>query len=82
MPMKYPAHPGRIIRSNLEALGLSIAETAQELGVSAEQLRSVINGHTGVSTAMAVELNKLFGGGVFIWHQLQARYDEARERNT
>ena len=81
MPMKYPAHPGRIIRSNMEALSMGVSETAQKLGVSAEQLRSVINGQTGVSAEMAVELNKLFGAGVSAWHRLQARYDEAQERN-
>ena len=81
MPIRYPAHPGRIIRSNMEALGMGVTETAQELGVSAELLRSLINGRTSISSAMAVELNKLFGGGASTWHQLQARYDEAQERN-
>ena len=81
MPMKYPAHPGRIIQSNMKALEMDVAETAQKLGVSAEQLRSVINGQAGISFAMAVGLDKLFGGGASTWYQLQARYDEAQERN-
>ncbi len=81
MPMKYPAHPGRIIKTDMEALGMDVAETAQKLGVSAEQLSSVINGQEGVSPAMAVELSKLFGSDASVWHRLQARYDEAQERN-
>ncbi len=81
MPMKYPVHPGRIIKTDMEALGMGVVETAQKLGVSAEQLENVINGQESVSSAMAVELDKLFGGGASIWHRLQARYDEAQERN-
>ncbi len=80
MPMKYPAHPGRIIRSNMEALGMGVTETAKKLGVSAEQLKSVIDGQASVTPELAVELDKLFGGAS-IWNQLQARYDEAQERN-
>ena len=57
---------------------MDIAETAQKLGVSAEQLNSVINGQEGVSPAMAVELSKLFGGGASIWHRLQARTTKPR----
>lgn len=81
MPMKYPPHPGRIIKTDMEALGMGVTETAQKLGVSAKQLESVINGQESVSSAMAVGLDKLFGGGASIWHRLQARYDEAQDRN-
>ncbi len=80
MPMKYPPHPGRIIRSDMEALGMGVKEAAQKLGVSAEQLRSVIDGQASVTPELAVGLDKLFGGAS-IWNQLQARYDEALVRN-
>ncbi len=80
MPMKYPVHPGRIIKTNMEALGMGVTETAKKLGISAEQLSSVINGQASVSPAMAVGLNKLFGGGS-TWLLLQTRHDEAQERN-
>ena len=82
MPMKYPPHPGRsILRDCMEPLGMSVAETAQKLGVSAELLRSVIDGQASISPSMAAGLDKLFGGGASTWYQLQAQYDEAQERN-
>ena len=82
MPMKYPPHPGRsILRDCMEPLGMNMAETAQKLGVSAEQLSRVIDGQADISFAMAVGLDKLFGGGASTWHQLQKQYDEAQERN-
>ena len=82
MPMKYPPHPGRsILRDCMEPLGMSVVETAQKLGVSAELLRNVIDGQAGISPSMAVGLDKLFGGGASTWYQLQTQYDEAQERN-
>ena len=83
MPMKYPPHPGRsILRDCMEPLGMSVAETAQKLGVSTEQLLRVIDGgRAGVSFTMAVGLDKLFGGGASTWYKLQTQYDEAQERN-
>ena len=82
MPMKYPPHPGRsILRDCMEPLGMSMAETAQKLGVSADQLRRVIDGQADISFEMAASLDKLFGGGASTWYQLQTQYDEAQERN-
>ena len=82
MPMKYPPHPGRsILRDCMEPLGMNVAETAQQLGVSAEQLSRVIDGRADISFAMAVGLDKLFGGGASTWYKLQTQYDEAQKRN-
>ncbi len=82
MPMKYPAHPGRIIRSDMEALGMGVEETAPKIGVTPDQLLSLINGETIVTSETAVRLGELFGGGAEIWRRLQAQYDEAQERNS
>ncbi len=82
MRMKYPPHPGRsILRDCMEPLGMSVAETARQLGVSAEQLSRVIDGQGDISFEMAVGLDKLFGGGASTWYQLQMQYDEAQKRN-
>ena len=82
MTMKYPPHPGRsILRDCIEPLGLSIADTAQKLGMSTCQLTRVIDGQASISLEMATALDKLFGGGASTWHQMQVQYDEAQERN-
>ena len=82
MPMKYPPHPGRsILRDCMEPLGMSLAETAEKLGVSPDELSRVINGQAGITFALAVSLDRLFGGGASTWHQLQAAYDRAQEVN-
>ena len=81
MLMKYPSHPGRIIRTSMEALGMGVAETAPKLGISATKLSSVLDGEAGVTPEIAEELYNLFGGSVALWVRLQNSYDEAQERN-
>ena len=62
MPMKNPAHPGRIIRQEyLEALGVSIAEAARQIKVSRQALSSVLNGKADLTADMALRLEKAFG---------------------
>ena len=82
MPMKYPAHPGRLIQSNMNALGMEVPEISLKLNITPEALAQVLNGKSRVTPEMAVELGKLFGNGTDIWRRLQAVYDEAQERKA
>ena len=82
MPMQNPPHPGRsILRDCVEPLGMSLEETAKQLGVSEMSLSSVINGESSITFQLAVGLDKLFGGGASTWYQLQSQYDEAQAAN-
>lgn len=79
MPMHNPPHPGQAIRHDcLEPMGLSLTAAAEKLGVSRKQLSSIVNGHAGISPAMAIRLDRVFGGGATTWYQLQAAYDLAQ----
>jgi addiction module HigA family antidote len=81
MPIKNPAHPGRIIRSAcLEPLGLSITEGARILGVTRQTLTKIVNGKSGVSEEMAIRLAKAFGSTADAWVRMQASYDLAQAR--
>lgn len=81
MPMKNPAHPGRIVRSAcLVPLGLSVAEGAKVLGVSRQTLSNVVNGRSGISPEMAIRLSKAFGSTPETWLRMQLAYDLARAR--
>ena len=81
MPMKNPAHPGRIVRSAcLQPLGLSITEGAKILGVTRQTLTKVVNGKSGISAEMAIRLAKAFGSSADIWVRMQASYDLAQAR--
>jgi addiction module HigA family antidote len=78
MPMKNPAHPGRIVRSAcLEPLGLSITKGAKSLGVTRQTLNNIINGKSGISPEMAIRLSKAFGSTPETWLRMQLAFDLA-----
>ena len=62
--MKNPPHPELSIKYDcLERLGLSVTDAARALQVSRKALSDRVNGHAGISPAMAIRLDKAFGGG-------------------
>ena len=80
MSMKNPAHPGGLIRDNIDDLGLSVAEAAEGLGVTRQQLYRVINGTHGVTPDMALRLEQAFGGSAEAWLRMQSNHDLAQAR--
>jgi len=80
MAMRKPPHPGRQIKSALQACDLNIKEGAEHLGVTRNTLSRIINGLAGISPDMALRLNKAFGGGAEIWVRMQASYDLAKAK--
>lgn len=81
MPMKNPAHPGRIVKSAcLKPLGLSVTEGAKVLGVTRQTLTKIVNGKSGISAHMAIRLAKAFGSSAELWVRMQATYDLAQAR--
>lgn len=78
--MYDPAHPGEIVRDNIEAEGWTVTEGAVRLGVSRITLSRLLNGRAGISTAMALALERLGWGTADHWVRMQGSYDLARER--
>ena len=80
MPMKNPAHPGLLIKDDLEALGHSTAEAAAGLGITRQQLHNVIAGRSGITAEMALRLEKGIGGTADHWLRMQMAFDLAQLR--
>ena len=80
MAMKNPAHPGSLIKDNIDELGLSVAEAAKGLGITRQQLYKVIKGESALTPEMAVRLEKAFGGSAETWLRMQMNFDLARAR--
>ncbi len=81
MPMKNPPHPGRLVKSALDDLGVSIAQAADALKVSRSQLNRVISGGSALSPEMAIRLEYAIGSSADAWLRLQAAYDAAQVRD-
>ena len=81
--MHNPPHPGEIIKELcLEPLGLSVTDAAKGLGVTRKALSELLNGHTGVSSEMAIRLEQAFGSTAETWLKMQLEYDlwQAKQR--
>lgn len=78
--MYDPPHPGLTLRDDvLPALGLSVTEAAEQLGVSRVTLSRVIHGHAAISPEMALRLEAWLGvergGDARLWLAEQSAYD-------
>lgn len=78
--MFNPPHPGLTLRDDvLPALGLSVTEAAQQLGVNRVTLSRVLNGHAAISPEMALRIEAWLGiergGEARLWLAEQSAYD-------
>lgn len=85
--MHNPPHPGETIREDiLPALGLSVTEAAEQLGVARPSLSRVLNGHAAISPEMALRLEQWLGvengGRADLWLAEQATYDLWQARQS
>jgi addiction module HigA family antidote len=71
------AHPGRLLKRELDARGLSANRLAQGLGVPSSRITDILNGRRGVSAGTAVRLGRYFGNRPQFWLDLQSQYDIA-----
>jgi addiction module HigA family antidote len=83
--MPVIAHPGRLLKRELAARGLSANRLALDLGVPSGRITDILNGRRGISADTAVRLGRYFGNGAQFWIDLQSQYDIAvveRERGA
>lgn len=79
-----PPHPGEFIREIcLEPLGLTVTQTAKDLGISRKALSELLNGKSGISPEMALRLAKAFNTTPESWLMQQMHYDlwQARQKS-
>ncbi len=72
-----PVHPGRILKRELEARGLSANKLALALRVPPGRITGILNAKRGISPETALRLARYFGNSPQFWMSLQARFDMA-----
>lgn len=70
-----PVHPGRILKNELAARGLSASRLALNLHVPSGRITDIINGKRGISAETAVRLSLYFGNSGLFWMNLQSQYE-------
>jgi addiction module HigA family antidote len=75
-PAWQPSHPGVLLREVvLPALGLSVTEASEKLGISRQMLHGILAGRHAVTPEMAARLGKLCGDGAGVWLRMQQAHD-------
>ncbi|MGI8397954.1 HigA family addiction module antidote protein [Rhizobium sp. SA279] len=77
--MKFPVHPGELLREEvIAALRLSVTDAAERLGMSRVALSRVLNGRAGVSPDLALRLERAGVSTARAWLAMQSNYDLAQ----
>ena len=71
------AHPGRLLKREMEARGVSSNRLAIDLGVPSGRITDILNGRRSITADTAVRLGRYFGNGPQFWIDLQGQYDIA-----
>jgi len=72
-----PVHPGRILKRELAARGLSANRLALALRLPSGRITDILNGKRGVSPETALRLGRYFGNSARFWLNLQTAYELA-----
>jgi antitoxin HigA-1 len=71
------AHPGRFLKRELIARGISANRLSLDLGVPSGRITDILNGRRSISADTAVRLGRYFGNRPQFWLDLQSQYDIA-----
>ncbi len=77
------SHPAATIREiGLPALGISKTAFAKALGVSRQTLYDLLDEKQGITAAMALRLEVVYGGSAEFWLRRQATHDLWKARQS
>ncbi len=71
------AHPGRLLKLELQARKLSANRLALDIGVPSGRITDILNGRRSISADTAVRLGRYFANSAPFWLDLQSQYDIA-----
>jgi addiction module HigA family antidote len=75
-------HPGRLLKREIDARGLSANALARALRVPPGRIVDIVNAKRAISPETALRLGRYFGNGGRFWLALQSRYDLALAENA
>ena len=68
-------HPGEYLAEILDELGMSQAEFARRIGVSAMRISHIVRGSRPVTAELALLFGRAFGQSPQYWMNLQTTFD-------
>ena len=74
---KRIAHPGEVLKGELEEFGVTPAEFARQISVPANRVSQIIAGKRSITGDTALRLGHWFGVEPQFWLNLQTQFDLA-----
>jgi len=68
------AHPGQLLKRELQARSLSANRLALDIGVPSGRITDILNGRRSITADTAVRLGRYFGNSPQFWLDLQSQY--------
>ena len=75
-------HPGEFLKEALDELGLSQAQFARAIGVSAMRISHIVNGSRPVTAELALLFGRAFKQSPQYWLNLQSAHDLKTAQRT
>ena len=76
MPKKLPPiHPGKILKDELKAAGISSHQASLAMRIPANRLTMILNGKRAITAETALRLARFFGTSAQLWMNLQSNYE-------
>jgi antitoxin HigA-1 len=69
-----PVHPGRIVKRNIDALGITVEAFADHIGTSRQTVHAIIAGRSMVTPEMAARFGRAFDTTPQFWLNLQMNH--------
>ena len=83
LQMYAPSHPGESLKQEvIGAMGLTITEAADIIGVGRPALSAALNGRVELSPEMALRFEKAFGISMELLLKMQLQFDIAQTRKS
>ena len=73
--LKRAAHPGQILKDELEELGVTPTEFARQIDVPPNRVSQIINGKRSITGDTALRFGHWFGLEPQFWLSLQVHFD-------
>ena len=72
---RVKTHPGRMLRAELDARGMTANQIALAIRVPANRITTILRGERTVTAETAVRLGRYLGTGPAFWMNLQSGYE-------
>ena len=78
MKFHSPVHPGEILKGELDELGITPTDFANQISMSQNQVSRIIAGEESITGDMALRLGRWFDVEPQFWTNLQTQHDLAQ----